>query len=163
MGLSFTKALKAELFPRDRLGSDGALEEQLDKIAVLTYESDVVTAAGDETQIAFEIPEELRFDLLGIDGLAVVFGGPQNEALALSFTDDAETFELSLEGNLRVEIKSDLVHSAILQNGVWVEDPDETTLSVAIETGLTLGPNWTIGFTGSPEFLLKPFLLRRQE
>ena len=159
MGLSFTKALGPELFPVDRLGISGALREQIDKITVVSIDSDVVPPPGDELKIAFDVPEELRFDLLGIDGLAVAFGGAENAALTLTFTDNANTFESSLEGDVRVEINSDIVRPSILQNGVWVEDPDEDTLSVAIEAGITLGPNWTIGFTGSPEFALKPFLI----
>lgn len=159
MSLPFTTAIKLKLFPADRLGYTGNLEDVLAPVQVSGIEHNIITESGEESRISLEILAEVEFDLLGVEGLKVVLGGEGGVALTLTYSDTQDTYSIGLLGTIRLGIAPELLHPAVNENGEWKEDPSEATARVAIESGLTLHKGWNIEFNETTAFRLPPVFI----
>ncbi|HEX3757317.1 MAG TPA: hypothetical protein VHW23_01365 [Kofleriaceae bacterium] len=158
-GLPLIKAFRSEVFPIERLAPGGDLEELLSKILVTEHHGQVFDAGpAGRFDLGLALANEAAFDIVGLDGFALVLGGPPTP-VRVGFAMHPAGWELSLGAGARLRFARDLLRPVVRRGDAWVDDPSRRFAEVDIAAGMLLDQDWNVRFDGPNAFRLDPAMI----
>lgn len=159
-GLPLIKTFRSELFPVDRLDPGSDLDELLSKILVTEYQEQVFDPEpGGRFDVGLAIEDETVFNIVGLDGFALVFGGAASTAVRLGMTMRPTRREVSLGGGARLRFPRNLLKPVVRHGDAWVDDPSRPFAEIHIAVGMLIDQDWNVRFDGPNAFRLDPVMI----
>ena len=163
MNIPLRKAFKLDFIPIEQFHLPESLENALDQIAVIRFDSSVIDEQVNteviKTEIDISISERVELGLIGNDGLVVVLGGEDNTAFTISYWVENDALLFSFFGSFSLEVASGLLKPVKFEADTWVTDETKKRVSIEIGgPGIIIDIDWNIFFDPSLSFLLPPLV-----
>ncbi|HEY9037485.1 MAG TPA: hypothetical protein VIN05_00885 [Roseovarius sp.] len=159
-GLPLLKAFKSDIFPLDRLDPGGDLVEVLSKILVTEYEQEQLSPGpGGRFEVGLTVEDEAVFDIVGLDGFAIVLGGAGATTLRFGVTYRPDGWEVMLGAGARLRFPRNVLKPVKREGDAWVDDPSRDYAELGISAGIIVDNNWDVDFDGSNAFTLEPAMI----
>ncbi len=160
IGLPLSEVIESKWIPSDHLLPQDNQDGVFDRIFVTRYESIELQEPiiGGRLEVDLTIAPEAVFDLPGLDGFSLVFGGlPALVSFALEVT--SESFQQKLSGSLRIRFPQGWLRPVVKQNSKWTNDPNQQFSEVAVNAEVIIDADWNVTFDGPNEFTLAPSMI----
>lgn len=159
-GIPLLSAVDPKIIPLDLINPEGDLAEILSSVLITsytetTYEDDSVTY---EYSLGF--PNEVSFNVMGLDGLELVFGGAADAVVTIGWTVGGEAgYTVYVLGEFKLRLKNSLFIPVIKRGGGYIPDPANEAISFSLSSGIELDQEMALAFRGGNSFQLTPVMI----
>ena len=159
-GLPLIKTFSSEVFPVDRLAPGSDLVELLSKILVTEYQEQVLDPGpGGRFDIGLAFTDEAVFNIVGLDGFALVFGGAGSTAIGVGMTMRTTGWDVSIGAGARLRFPRNFLRPVVRHGDAWVDDPSRPFAELHIGSGMVIDQDWNVSFDGPNAFRLDPAMI----
>lgn len=154
------QAFKPEVIPLDRLSPSEDLVDLLNRILVTRYEEELLEPApAGRFEMDLSVAPEAVFELPGLEGFSLVFGGSEGALLSFGLEARADLSRFSLGGSVRLRFPREWLRPVARQDGRWVDDPLRPFTEIAVDAGVSIDQDWNVDFDAGNEFTLPPSMI----
>src|SRR5688572_17455355 len=158
-GIPLLSAIDTEWLPLHLINSDSDLAEVLSDVIITDYTETTNADESVTAEYSLSFSEEVSFDIIGLDGFELVFGG-SNPLVTIGWTAGNEDgYIIYILGELKLRFRNDLLVPVIESEGVFIPDPQNEYLSISLSAGLEMDQDYAFVFTGGNSFVLNPVMI----
>ncbi|AET67190.1 hypothetical protein Desor_1539 [Desulfosporosinus orientis DSM 765] len=160
-GIPLSKVIPTDIIPLDKLSPSGELLDLLDLILVTRYENEKISGSppGDRIEVDLSIEKETLWEVPGLGGFSLVFGGAAGNMLTCGIELFAGTTKVKLGGGFRLRFPRDWMRPIVQENGQWLDDPNNPYTEIAVGAAVIIDNQWNVSFEGTNEFTLNPSVI----
>jgi hypothetical protein len=154
--------IHTDIFTNDAIEASAPLNELLQRILVINYNGDAPAFDPYEGfELGLAIPSEESFELPGFGGIEIVIGGANSAAFTVEATGDVDTgtFELTLEGSIRLRFPKEWFTPVKRDDDTWVEHPSKEHTEIEFNNGITIHQDGSVSFASGNSFTVAPAMI----
>ena len=153
--------IRPEVLPLDRIAPIDDLQAVLSRIFLTTYhEESSPSEESSLVEIGFSFAPEAVFQIPGLGGFSLVFGGAQDDALIVRWEGGEQNhWQLLLAGAMRIRFPREWMRPVDRQDGRWIDDGSRPFAEIDLSAGIAFDESGNVWFEGENEFSLGPVMI----
>ncbi len=157
-GIPLLSVINLEFIPLDLISTNSVLETVLQPVFIVDYIEE--TSIDDEFTLEYSLSfgeDELAFNVVGIDGVELVFGGQTNELVRIGVrSESTDNLTAYILGVVHLRFTSELLKPMIDTGSEYISDPNNNSFSISLAAGIELDQDKNVSFIGNNSFVLTP-------
>lgn len=160
-GIPLSKVIRPNLIPLDKICPSEEILDLLDLILVTRFENKKIPGppAGDRIEADLSIEKETVWEMPGLGGFSLVFGGVAGNMVTFGLDLVPGTIQVKLGGGFRLRFPRDWMRPVVKDNGKWLDDPNNKYTEIAVGAAAVIDDKWNVSFDGTNEFTLRPSVI----
>jgi hypothetical protein len=148
------------LIPLDLLNPSEDLGGLLSRIVITGYEEKVLDPGpGSWFKVDIGVAPEAVFELPGLNGFSLVYGGATGAVVTLGFKILPAGSQLTIKGGVCIRFARELLRPVMQRDGRWLDDPSRQYTELTVSAGVIIDQNRNVKFEGKNEFALSPSMI----